>query len=115
MLDLSEDGFAVIVGGRAKAGLPVKIQFTLNDAPVVMCGIVKGVNYNQKNNQSILHVQAVKPSHAMKINILTYVYGIFREDYGKGKPSPGLRPVPAAPRPAPDAKAPAAETYSLDD
>jgi c-di-GMP-binding flagellar brake protein YcgR len=95
MLDLSEDGFAVVVGGKAKAGLPVKLQFHLNDSPIVMCGIVKGVTFNQKNNQSILHGQAVKPSDVMKIDILTYVYGIFREPDGK-KPAKAA-PAPAAP------------------
>jgi c-di-GMP-binding flagellar brake protein YcgR len=98
MLDLSEDGFAVVVGGKAKAGLPVKLQFDLNDNRIIMCGIVKGVNFNQKNNQSILHAQAVKPSDAMKIDILTFVYGIFREPNGKKpvKAAQAARPQPAA-------------------
>ncbi len=79
MLDISEDGFAIIVGGQAKAGLPVKLQFELEGDAVVMCGIVKGVTFNQQKKQSILHVQAVKPSVATKIHILTYVYSLFRD------------------------------------
>lgn len=80
MLDLSEDGFAVIVGGRAKAGLPLKIQFNLSGVTLVMCGVVKAVTLNQRNNQSTLHVQAVKPSEPIRIHILTYVYGIFKDE-----------------------------------
>jgi len=116
MLDLSEDGFAVIVGGRAKAGLPLKIQFKLAGAVVIMCGIVKGVSFNQKNNQSILHVQAVKPGDTTRINILTYVYGIFREDAEK-TPKPGQPPRPARPpeRGEPEKKTAPAEDFSMGD
>jgi hypothetical protein len=93
MIDLSEDGFAILVGGKAKAGLPIKIQLFMNGTPIVMCGTVKNVTYNQKKNQSVLHAQAVKPSEKMRISILTHVYGILgrrtlteRED-----PKPPLR------------------------
>jgi c-di-GMP-binding flagellar brake protein YcgR len=79
MLDMSEDGAAVLVGGKTKPGLPIKLQFNLNDSVIVLCGTVKGVNNNQKNNQSILHIQAAPPSPIMRNIILTYVYGLFRE------------------------------------
>ncbi|MDR1625487.1 MAG: PilZ domain-containing protein [Spirochaetia bacterium] len=77
MIDLSEDGFAVRVGGKARAGLPIKIQLDIDEEFIVMCGVVKTVNYNKKANQSVLHAQASKPSARMKIAILTQVYGIF--------------------------------------
>lgn len=78
-VDISEDGAAVMVGGRAKPGLPIKLQTELYDKPVVMSGIIKGVTYKQNKNVSILHIQAKPPSPAMKNLILTYVYGIFKE------------------------------------
>ncbi len=77
--DLSEDGAAILAGGRTKAGMPVKLQFTLADRPVVMCGIVKGVNYDGKKNVSLLHIQAVPPSPGTRNHILTYVYNLFGE------------------------------------
>ena len=77
--DLSEDGAALIVGGRTKAGMPIKIQFELNDRVTVMCGLVKGVNYDQQKNVSLLHVQAVPLSSRTRNHILTYVYNIFGE------------------------------------
>jgi hypothetical protein len=85
MIDLSEDGFAVTIGGKVRAGLPVKIQLFMNDTYVVMCGAVKHVTYNQKNNQSIVHAQAVKPSNKMRIAVLSQVYGIFNEKPVLGK------------------------------
>lgn len=78
-VDISEDGAAVMVGGRAKPGLPVKLQTELLDNIIVMNGIIKGVTFKQQKNVSILHIQAKPPSPAMKNTILTYVYGIFKE------------------------------------
>ena len=82
-VDISEDGAAVMVGGRAKPGIPVKLQTELLDKPVILSGVVKGVTYKQSKNVSVLHIQAVPPSPAMKNLILTFVYGIFKEPAGK--------------------------------
>jgi len=78
-VDVSEDGAAVMVGGRAKPGLPIKVQTEILDQPMILSGVIKGVTYKQKNNVSILHIQANPPSPAMKNLILTHVYGIFKE------------------------------------
>lgn len=85
-VDISEDGAAVLVGGRAKPGLPIKVQTELLDKPVILSGVIKGVTYKQKNNISVLHIQANPPSPSMKNTILTYVYGIFK-DGAKAKPA----------------------------
>ncbi|HKK49002.1 MAG TPA: PilZ domain-containing protein [Alkalispirochaeta sp.] len=79
LIDLSEDGAAMVIGGRAKAGLPVKIQVKINDDFVVLCGTIKSVTFRQKNNASILHLEAKPPSIAMRIRILTFVYGLFSD------------------------------------
>lgn len=79
VLDISEDGAAAVVGGKAKAGLPVKVQTRLGSETVVLSGTVKSANYKQKNNVSVLHIEAVKPSTSMRIKILTYVYGLFKQ------------------------------------
>jgi c-di-GMP-binding flagellar brake protein YcgR len=77
--DLSEDGAALMVGGRTKAGLPIKVQFDLASNRVVMCGVVKGVNFDNAKNVSLLHLQAVSPSARTRNHILTYVYNLFGE------------------------------------
>jgi c-di-GMP-binding flagellar brake protein YcgR len=79
LMDISEDGACLMVGGRTKAGMPVKVQFELAGKPVVMCGLVKGVNYDEKKNVSLLHMQAVPLSVKSRNYILTYVYNIFGE------------------------------------
>ncbi len=90
MVDISEDGAAAIVGGRAKPGLPVKIQTEIHNTPIVMCGTIKGVTYKESKNVSILHIQANTPSAPIKNTILTYVYDIFADD-PTGRPA--LRPT----------------------
>ncbi len=86
MKDISEDGAALLIGGRAKVGLPVKFQYGLPDHEIVMCGVVKGVSYDQKKNRSLLHVQALPASDRTKNTILSYVYNIFGER-AEGAPS----------------------------
>ncbi len=87
LIDISEDGAAVLIGGKAKVGLPVKLQFKLTQNPVIMCGVVKGTTFSQKKNQSILHIQAVPPSTKMKNEILSYVYNIFGDRNGSNSKS----------------------------
>ena len=77
--DISEDGAALLVGGRGKAGMPAKLQFKLGDADIILSGVVRGVNFSEKNNRSILHLQAAPPSAVMRNRILAYVYDIFEE------------------------------------
>ena len=79
MVDISEDGAAVLIGGRAKPGLPMKIETEIGEEQIVLSGVVKGVTFKQNKNVSILHIQASPPSPVMKNRILTYVYGIFKD------------------------------------
>ncbi|MFP4643799.1 MAG: flagellar brake protein [Spirochaetales bacterium] len=80
MVDISEDGAAIMVGGKAKPGLPVKVQTRVNGRDVVLNGTVKGVSFKQKKNVSVLHIEAKAPSRNIRNNILTYVYNIFRDE-----------------------------------
>jgi hypothetical protein len=58
----------------------VKIQTRLGDETVVLCGVIKSVNFKQKNRASILHLEAQPPSVTMRVRILTYVYGLFPDE-----------------------------------
>lgn len=77
LIDISEDGAALLIGGKARLGLPVKFQFNLFDTTIVMNGVVKGVNFDSRKNRSILHLQALPLSNHMKNLILIYVYNVF--------------------------------------
>ncbi len=93
LVDISEDGAALLIGGKAKVGLPLKVQFTLGESLVPICGVVKGLNYDQKKNRSLLHLQAVPLSLTMRNRILIYVYNLFSE---RGTQGPARRPEPGA-------------------
>lgn len=77
--DISEDGAAILIGGRAKVGMPLKLQFKISKTTLAMPGIVKGVNYNENKNQSILHIQSKQLSAPTKNRILMFVYNLFNE------------------------------------
>jgi len=79
LVDLSEDGVALLVGGKAKVGLPMKVQFQLGENLIVMCGTIRGITFDEKKNRSVLHIQAVPPSDKTRNAILTFVYDIFDE------------------------------------
>jgi hypothetical protein len=79
MKDISEDGAAILIGGKAKVGLPIKFQFSIGEREVVMSGVVKGANYDPKKNRSLLHIQALPASDRTKNILRSYVYNIFGE------------------------------------
>jgi c-di-GMP-binding flagellar brake protein YcgR len=89
--DLSEDGFAVFIGGKAKPGLQVKVQFMIGDRQVVMSGVTKAVEFNSERNQSLLHVQALAPSARTRSVILSFVYNVI----GSQDPERGGKPPTA--------------------
>jgi len=79
----------------------------------VMCGVVKGITFDQKKNRSLLHIQASDPSVTMRNRLLVYVYNLFGEREtivpGKRPPAPPperssegimLKATPPAPKPA---------------
>lgn len=87
--DISEDGAAIRIGGKAKVGMNIKVEFPLSDQNIVMKGTVRGINYNGKTNQSVLHIQALPLSPVQRNRVLIYVYNLFGErDLDDGKKSP---------------------------
>ncbi len=78
--DLSEDGAAVAIGGKAVPGLQVKLQFGLDERSIVMSGTVRSVDFNAESNRSVLHVEAVTPSPRMRNAIRSFVYNIREDD-----------------------------------
>jgi c-di-GMP-binding flagellar brake protein YcgR len=98
LVDLSEGGAAVMIGGKAKAGLPIKLQFMLGENQIVLSGVVKGVNFDQTRNRSLLHVQASPTSATVRNRILAYVYNLFGE---RETVAAGRKPEPPVKKPDP--------------
>jgi c-di-GMP-binding flagellar brake protein YcgR len=83
--DLSEDGAAVAIGGKAVPGLLVKLQFGLDEASIVMSGTVRSVDYDSAANRSVIHIEAVTPSPRMRNAIRSYVYNIRQDEESPAK------------------------------
>ncbi len=78
--DLSDTGCSVKVGGRAPAGLRVKVQFALEGDPVAMPGVVRSSDYTEENNRSLLHIEADPLSLETRNRILALVFGVNAND-----------------------------------
>jgi c-di-GMP-binding flagellar brake protein YcgR len=78
--DLSDTGCAVTIGGKAAANLRVKIQFALNNTPVVMGGTVRSVEFKEDANRSLLHIEADPLPIEIRNRILGEVFGMLPED-----------------------------------
>lgn len=99
LLDISDSGAAVLVRGILEAGFLVRLRTVLGDLPIVLCGEIKAVNVNKEKHYSVLHIEAIPPSRAMRIRILAYVLGVTREDSTKiqGSTAKAANPAELAP------------------
>ncbi|MFQ3546933.1 MAG: PilZ domain-containing protein [Termitinemataceae bacterium] len=78
--DISDTGCSIMIGGKGKEGLQIKVQFAIDNYPIVMNGIVKSVEYDEDKNRSLLHVEALPLSLSTRNRILSEVFGV-RPDY----------------------------------
>jgi c-di-GMP-binding flagellar brake protein YcgR len=78
--DLSDTGCAVTVGGKAAAGLRVKVQFALDNTAVSMSGTVRSVDFREDVNRSILHIEADSLPLETRNQILGEVFGMLPEE-----------------------------------
>ena len=78
--DLSDTGCAVTIGGKANAGLRIKVQFALNNAPIVMSGTVRSSDFKEDLNRSLLHVEADPLPIEIRNHILGEVFGMLPEE-----------------------------------
>ena len=78
--DLSDSGCAVAVGGKGIQDLRIKVQFVLNNFPIIMTGTVRSVAYREELNRSILRVEADTLPIETRNHILGEIYGMLPED-----------------------------------
>jgi c-di-GMP-binding flagellar brake protein YcgR len=74
--DISDGGCAVAVGGNAAVGLRVKVQFALDNSPIVMRGTVRSIEVKEDLNRSILHIEADELPLETRNQILGEVFGM---------------------------------------
>ena len=78
--DLSDDGCAVLVGGKAEKTFKLILQFSIDKMQINMVGTVTKIEYNEDDNTSILHIQ----SDVMPLDIRNIIqcvgFGIIDDD-----------------------------------
>ena len=78
--DLSDSGCAIMVGGLGQSDMRIKIQFALNNYPIVMSGTVRSVAYKEDLNRSLLRVEADPLPIDVRNKILGEVFGTMPDD-----------------------------------
>jgi c-di-GMP-binding flagellar brake protein YcgR len=78
--DLSDGGCALAIGGKTAPGLRVKVQFVLDGDPLIMTGTVRSVDYKEKDNKSLLHIEADDLPLATRNHILAQVFGMVEDE-----------------------------------
>ncbi len=72
--DISEDGAMIRIGGKGRQNVKIKIQFDLDERIIIMFGVIRAVEYNEKINQSRLHFECLHIEKEMKNKILEFIY-----------------------------------------
>ena len=78
--DLSDSGCAITIGGKAQAGLRVKIQFGLGNTTICMSGTVRSIEFKEDINRSILHIEADPLPIDIRNSIMGEVFGMLPEE-----------------------------------
>ncbi|MCQ2591629.1 MAG: PilZ domain-containing protein [Treponema sp.] len=76
--DISESGASIRIGGKGVPNMQIKLQFTIQSL-IIMCGIIKTVEYNEVKNESLLHFECTWTEQQMKNEIFAYVYKMLPE------------------------------------
>jgi len=78
LMDISEDGASLVIGGQGKDGLLLKLQFQMESSIIVVCGVIRYFEYLDDVDRSILHLQFMQPDEETRNKILSYVYDVHR-------------------------------------
>jgi len=78
--DISDTGCAFKVLGQAQVGLRLKLQFSLDKAPVCMPGTVRSVDYYQDGNMSLVHMESDTLPFGVRNKIMCEVFNMLPEE-----------------------------------
>ena len=78
--DISESGALIRIGGKGVQNVKIKLQFNVHNKLILMVGIVRTVEYNEEQNQSLLHFECTHIETAMRNEILKFVYNMMPEN-----------------------------------
>ncbi len=78
--DISESGALIKIGGKGVENVQIKLQFTIQTMLIVMFGIIRTVEFNEDENQSLLHFECTHIETPMRNEVLRYVYNMLPEN-----------------------------------
>jgi hypothetical protein len=80
LVNISDSGCCVAIDGKVSAGIRVIVQFVIDEMPLTINGMLRGVNYDEANNTSFLHIESdIIPINA-KNKIFNVLFNIHGED-----------------------------------
>ncbi len=78
--DISESGALIRIGGKGVQNVKIKLQFNIQNKLILMVGIVRTVEYNEEQNQSLLHFECTHIEPSMRNEILRFVYNMMPQN-----------------------------------
>ncbi len=78
--DISESGALIRIGGKGAQNVKIKLQYNVNNKLILMVGVIRTVEYNEAQNQSLLHFECTHIDNAMRNEVLKFVYNMMPEN-----------------------------------
>ena len=78
--NISDTGAKILAKGTVSRGARIKLQFMIQDEPVVMAGIAKEANYNAARGTSIVNFECNTIDPEMKNTVLAFAYNVLPKD-----------------------------------
>lgn len=78
--DISESGALIRIGGKGAENVKIKLQFSIQNKLILMAGVIRTVEFNEQENQSLLHFECTTIDQSMKNEVLSFVYNMLPEN-----------------------------------
>lgn len=77
--DVSESGALIRIGGKGAENVKIKLQFSIQNKLILMAGVIRTVDFNEAENQSLLHFECTNIDPIMRNEVLSFVYNMLPE------------------------------------
>lgn len=77
--DISESGALIRIGGKGVENVKIKLQFNIQNKLIIMVGVIRSVEFNEQENQSMIHFECTHIEQTMRNEVLSFVYNMLPE------------------------------------
>lgn len=78
--DISESGALIRIGGKGLQNVKIKLQYNIQNKLILMVGVIRTVEYNEEQNQSLLHFECTHIEPSMRNEVLKFVYNMMPQN-----------------------------------